>query len=320
MHPRAGWSDHRHRMRPLAPALLLLAPCAGCGVFFPADAEDLRMAAHAELSYGWTDDTCSRSGPECAEEYIEVAVDRARSNDEDVVETRVEDGLLTLVSHEPGEATVVLRGEDGSRRDLHISVVPAGGLQFWGHLAVDEHIVVLPDAQGVFVFDAEDDSGEGIPGVPRLVLTGTQGATAERHPTGNALVVTAPSTPGPFEIRDETIGTVLTGEVVTPAAIDGIADHISYLIPMVGERVLAAGELDFEISFEWWVTRCIVDGAENWSVPAPIPEELPRNYQGDERETWAFPAQLPPGEDSCGATLTIPEANEGAGVSVLIWK
>lgn len=320
MHPRAGSSDHRHRMRPPATALLSLAVCAGCGFFSPADEEDLRLAAHAELAYGWTDDTCARSGPVCAEELIEVAVDRARSSDEGVVETRVEDGVITLVSHEPGEATVVLHGEDGSRRDLHISVVQAGGLGFEGYRVEDEHIVVLPDARGVFVYDAEDDSGEGLPGVPHLVLTGTRGAAAERHPTGNALVVTAPSTPGPFEIRDEAIGIVLTGEVVTPAAIDNIADHVSYLIPTVGERVLAAGELEFEIGFEWWVTECIVEGTEDWSVPAPIPDELPRDYQGDERETWAFPARIPPDDDHCGVTLTIPEANDGAGVSVLVWK
>ena len=291
----------------------LVALGSGCGLFIGRDEQSFRVAAHATSVETWYADPCFRSGPDCADEIIEIT--RAKSDDPDVVEATFDGNVVTLVTHGPGDATIDLVGKDSYYGTWTIEVVEPGGVEFLDDRVVEQHVLFLAGAEATYGFDVLDVNGDYLYGVPSLALSGTNGARAEVVDGARGMRVTAPSELGEFEIELEGVGMVLTGEVISPGDIDRVWHWLSMVTPAIDRHLLSAGVLEIRVSN--LDTGCIVD-TEGWGIAPPPPSVYPHYFEGDADGTWSLSALGSTVEHLCGGKVTLPQANGGAGVETYI--
>jgi hypothetical protein len=319
MAPNASAGDQRiwmHRAIALVGSWPLVA---GCGLLSnpSPDSDSVVVAAHASFEYHWTDDTCFRSGPACVEDYEGVAVEYAESMDPEIAEVRFEGDRVSIVTHAPGQTVVELEGEHGYRRELVVTVATVAELSFVETRLRDGHMLVLPGMRTVHRYVPVDESGRPLEGLLELDLVGTGGAQAEPIDGTSLLVLTAPAERGAFEITDATLGSIVTGEVVSEADIDGVLQVYSLVAPTIAGHMLAAGEVEIVGEPVDPGSACRLE-AESWGVPPPVAASYDPHDSGDEDATWSLSVQPEDTGAPCEMRVTLPGADAGRGVSAVI--
>lgn len=277
---------------------------AGCELLEPLPDETVLVGVDSAHTYVWHETRWHCVYDDCPGE-VPVRIANAWSGDHDVVEVAgFERNDLSLQTRGPGSTIVSLVAESNESIDLLVVVEPLAEIGFPERRAADTHVVMLPGTTAALELTMQDRDGNALFGAPALELRATSGASAESMPSRPAILVTAPSTPGPFEIRLAELGTILTGDVVVEGDIDGLTAAEDFVAPTVGGHVLASGPVEHRIAAD--SAGCWNVDAEGWGGDPTDPRH--------EAATWFVTSAMQTTGDPCDLLVVLPLANGGEGL------